>query len=205
MQIRDAVGAEPVLLARAELHDWMASRGWDSEPGHFLHPHTDEEVMAGHGTLGLELIEQVPDVERVLVPVGGGALVVGVASAVKARKPNVEVVGVQSDGYPLWPRSFEAGGRAELQANTIADGTTAPFNQEMFERLRECVDRWLLVPEPRLRTSIAEVAAVGKVVAEGAGALAYAAIEQLEPGRLTAVVISGGNIDQNLLRTLFAA
>jgi len=105
------------------------------------------------------------------------------------------VIGVQSDGYASWPRSFEAGAPVTIKAETIADGTTAPTTQKMFDLLGECVDRWLVVPEPRLKAAIPELAASAKLVAEGAGALAYAAIEQLAPGPLTVVSDSGGNLD----------
>ena len=111
---------------------------------------------------------------------------------------------MQSDGYPLWTRSLEAGGPVSIKPDTIADGTTAPFDARMFELMKECVDRWLTVPEPRLRTAIPELAAAAKVVAEGAGALAYAALEQLEPGPPTVAVVSGGNIDPKLLASLLS-
>jgi threonine dehydratase len=161
-------------------------------------------VMAGHGGLGLELLEDVPDLARVLVPVGGGGLIGGVASAVKSLRPEIEVIGVQSDGYALWTKSIAAGGPAPIKPETIADGTTAPFEARMFELLKECVDRWLTVPEPRLRTAIPELAAAAKVVAEGAGALTFAALEQLEPGPRTVAVVSGGNIDPQLLASLLS-
>ncbi len=89
-----------------------------------------------------------------------------------------------------------------MQAQTIADGTTAPFDGRMFDLLKTTVDRWLIVPEPRLRAAIPQLAAAAKVVAEGAGALAYAALEQLEPGPTTVAVVSGGNIDPGLLSEL---
>ena len=177
---------------------------WKSEPESFIHPFAEIEVMAGHGGLGLELLEEVPDLARVLVPVGGGGLISGVASALKGMSPGIEVIGVQSDGYPLWTRSLEAGGPATIKPETIADGTTAPFDARMFELLKECVDRWLTVPEPRLRSAIPELASAAKVVAEGAGALAFAALEQLEPGPSTVAVVSGGNIDPKLLASLLA-
>jgi threonine dehydratase len=198
-------GAEPVFLPRAELLDWMARRGWESERETFVHPFASEEVAAGHGGLGLELLEDVPGLARVLVPVGGGGLALGVASALKGARPEVEVVGVQSDGYPSWVRTLELGAPARLDPATIADGTSAPVEPAMVERLAPLVDRWLLVPEPRLRSAVAELATSAKVVAEGAGALAWAGLEQLSPGVPTAAVISGGNVDRALLAELLAS
>jgi threonine dehydratase len=197
-------GATPILMPREEMLEWLATGGWKSEPESFIHPFADDEVMAGHGGLGLELMEEVPDIARVLVPVGGGGLISGVASALKGLRPDVEVIGVQSDGYPLWTRCLEAGGPVTIKPDTIADGTTAPFDARMFELVKECVDRWLTVPEPRLRSAIPELAAAAKVVAEGAGALAFAALEQLEPGPPTIAVVSGGNIDPKLLAQLLS-
>ena len=197
-------GGEPMLMPRPALLDWLANQGWKAEPEAFIHPFADTEVMAGHGGLGLELVEDVPDLARVLMPVGGGGLIGGVASAIKGVRPEVEVIGVQSDGYPLWTRALEAGGRVSITPDTIADGTTAPFDARMFPLMKEVVDRWLTVPEPRLRSAIPELAVAGKVVAEGAGALAYAALEQLEPGPITVAVVSGGNLDPKLLASLLS-
>lgn len=195
-------GATPIPMTREALFKWMAAEGWNDEPEAFIHPHIDPAVQAGHGGLALELMEDLPDLARVLVPVGGGGLVSGIASAIKGVRPEIEVIGVQSDGYPLWTRAIEAGGPVAITPDTIADGTAAPFHPKMFELLKGCVDRWLTVPEPRLRSAIPELAATAKVVAEGAGALTFAALEQLEPGPSTVAIISGGNIDPNLLASL---
>jgi len=197
-------GATPILMPRDEMLRWLAEEKWRSEPETFLHPFADPQVMAGHGGLALELLEDVPDLARVLVPVGGGGLIGGIGSALKGLRPEVEVIGVQSDGYPLWTRSLAAGGPVSIKPDTIADGTTAPFDARMFELLKECVDRWLTVPEPRLRSAVPELAVAAKAVAEGAGALAYAALEQLEPGPRTVAVVSGGNIDPHLLASLIS-
>ncbi len=148
------------------------------------------------------MVEDVPDLARVLIPVGGGGLIGGTASAIKRLRPDVEVIGVQSDGYALWTRALEARGPVSITPDTIADGTTAPFDPRMVGLMKEVVDRWLTVPEPRLRAAIPELAVAGKVVAEGAGALAYAALEQLPPGPKTVAVLSGGNIDPKLLASL---
>ena len=198
-------GATPILMPRDEMLRWLADEKWRGEPETFLHPFADPEVMAGHGGLALELLEDVPDLARVLVPVGGGGLIGGIASALKGLRREVEVIGVQSDGYALWTKSLEAGGPVSIKPDTIADGTTAPFDARMFELVKECVDGWLTVPEPRLRSAIPELASAAKVVAEGAGALTYAALEQLEPGPPTVAVVSGGNIDPHLLASLLSS
>jgi len=196
-------GATPIPMPRDQLFAWISAEGWKNDPESFIHPFANEDVMAGHGGVGLELVEDVPDLQRVVVPVGGGGLVSGIAAAVKGMRPDVEVIGVQSDGYPLWQKAFAAGGAPPaITPATIADGTTAPFDARMFELLRESVDRWLIVPEPRLRAAVPQLAASAKVVAEGAGALAYAALEQLDPGPTTVAIVSGGNIDQRLLAEL---
>ncbi len=193
-----------VPMPRDEVLKWMASEGWKNEPEYFIHPFAEPEVMAGHGGLGLELLEDVSDLARVVVPVGGGGLISGIASALKGSRPEIEVIGVQSDGYAMWKAVFESGGPVSIKPETIADGTTGPFDPRMFELLKECVDRWMTVPESRLLTAIPELASNAKVVAEGAGALAYAALEQLPPGPRTVAVVSGGNIDQRRLAGLLA-
>jgi threonine dehydratase len=199
-----ALGAVPVMLPRQELLDWMANGGWIGEPETFLHPFASEEVMAGHGSIGLELLEQVPDLARVLVPAGGGGLLAGVASALKGRRPAIEVIGVQSAGYALWPRALAANGPVQVAPATIADGTTAPFDATMLPYMRESADRWLLVPEDRLRAAIVDLANYSKVVVEGAGALAFAAREQLTDRKPTVAIVSGGNIAPRLLAELLA-
>jgi threonine dehydratase len=197
-------GATPLLMPRDQVLAWLAGEGWKSEPETFIHPFADPAVAAGHGGAGLEMLEDLPDLARVVVPVGGGGLISGVSAAVKGWKKGVEVIGVQSDGYASWTSSLTAGMPVSLTPNTIADGTTAPCDPGMFQLLKESVDRWITVPEPRLRAAIPELAAAAKVVAEGAGALAYAALEQLEPGPVTVAVVSGGNIDTKLLASLLS-
>lgn len=197
-------GARREVLDHDALFRWMAEAGWERSPEAMLHPHLDTELAAGHGGLGLEILEQVPEVERVLVPVGGGGLMTGVAAALKGSRPGIEVVGVITSGYPMWEEALRRGEPVTLTPHTIADGVGAPCNQVMLDRLREAVDRWLVVPEERLRTSIPELAQRGRVVAEGAGALAYAALDQVEDGRPTVALVTGGNIDPMLLRALLA-
>jgi threonine dehydratase len=190
-----ALGAEVLSWPREQVLAWMAERGWESMPEHFLHPFADPAVIAGHGTLAVELLEQVPEVRRVVVAVGGGGLAAGIGSVLHDGGRTVEVIGVQSSGYPLWPRTFAEGAPPALVPDTIADGTTAPYDPVMHDRLRSAVDRWIEVPEADLRTGVAELAMKHKVVAEGAGALAYTAAVQLAGPEPTVAIVSGGNID----------
>jgi threonine dehydratase len=197
-------GATPIFLSHDGVHAWVHDRGWEGEPETFIHPFADPEVMAGHGGIGLELLEQLPGIERVVTPVGGGGLAGGIASTLKALKPAVEIVGVQSDGYPSMPESLAAGKPLSLAPHTIADGTTAPVDPANLALLAEVIDRWLIVPEGRLRPKVGELALRAKVVAEGAGVLAFAALEQLEPGPVTVAIVSGGNIAPSLLAECLA-
>jgi threonine dehydratase len=200
-----ALGAEVLSWPRPQVLAWMAERGWESMPEHFVHPFADPAVIAGHGTLALELLDQVPQVRRVLVAVGGGGLATGVGSVLHAAGRAVQVLGVQSSGYPLWLRTFAGEAPPALVPDTIADGTTAPYEPVMHDRLRSAVDRWIEVSEADLRAAVAELAIRHKVVAEGAGALAYAAAAQLADSEPTVAVISGANIDRARLAELLSS
>src|SRR5207245_10170429 len=116
-------GATPIPMPREELLQWMADEGWKEEPESFIHPFADEEVIAGHGGLGLELIEDVPDVGRVVVPVGGGGLASGIASALKGSRRGTEAIRVQSHGSAMWPRDSESGGPWTITPEQHADAT----------------------------------------------------------------------------------
>lgn len=190
-----ALGAEAVLMPRERLLEWIASRSWEREREVFIHPFADDDVITGHATIAPEILEDCPAVERVLVPVGGGGLICGIAGALATLRPGVRVVGVQSDGYPLWPRAFAEGGPVSLTPSTIADGTTAPFDPVMFRRLEHCVEEWIVVSEADLRTAVSRLATELKVVAEGAGALAFAAMTGGQADANTVAILSGSNID----------
>ncbi len=200
-----ALGAQVLSWPRPQVLAWMAERGWDSMPEHFVHPFADPAVIAGHGTLAVELLDQVPGVRRVVVAVGGGGLAAGVGSVLHAAGQAVEVIGAQSSGYPLWCRTFAEGVPPSLVPDTIADGTTAPYDSLMHDRLRSAVDRWIEVPEARLRSAVAELAIRHKVVAEGAGALAYSAAAELAGSEPTVAVVSGANIDSARLAELLSS
>ena len=197
-----ALGATAMMTPRPRLYEWMATRAWEREPEVFIHPFADDAVMAGHASIVPEILVDCPAVERVLVAVGGGGLISGIAAGFAALKPGMQVVGVQSDGYPLWSRAFAAGGPVSLTADTIAEGTTAPFDAKMFARLRRLVTAWVEVPEAALHVAVARLATEAKIVAEGAGALAFAAMATEQPTPHTVAVVSGGDIDPSRLAGL---
>ena len=199
--VRD-LGADAVLMPRDRLLEWIATRAWEHDPEVFIHPFANEAVITGHASIVPEILSDLPDVERVFVPVGGGGLISGIALGFAALKPDVQVVGVQSSGYPLWQQAFLVNGPPSLTPDTIADGTAAPFDPVMFERLRSLISDWVVVPEATVRKTVAGMATEVKVVAEGAGALAYAAMVDGRPTPRSVAILSGGNLDGSRLAEL---
>lgn len=193
-----ALGVETVLVPFDEMASWLLRAGWRDEPYAFLHPWTEPLMIAGHGTIGLELLRDCPDVERVYVPVGGGALAAGVGSVVKALAPKVRVVGVQTESCPSFFASFQAGRPVWIEPKpTVCDGVAVPFvTDQMYPLLREVVDEVVLVPESLVEETIQLLAAEAKLVVEGAGALAVAAaLTDSSRGRSSTVaIVTGGSI-----------
>jgi threonine dehydratase len=171
----------------------------------FVHPFEDPDVIAGQGTLGLELLEQVPDLARVVVPVGGGGLISGVAIALKSARPTIGVVGVQVAGCATMRRSLDAGRPVAVQsALTIADGIAVKRPGELTLAL---IDRWVddvvAVEEDEVAEAMVFLLERAKLVVEGAGAVGAAALLSGRSSAATAgttvVVLSGGNVDAGLL------
>jgi threonine dehydratase len=191
-------GVETELVPFAQLADYIFSAGWKSEPHAFLHPWTEPAMIAGHATIGLEIVEDLPELETVFVPVGGGALAAGVGTAVKALKPTVRVVGVQTESYPSLAASCAAGRPVWVEPRpTICDGVAVPFvTDQMFPLLRSVVDEVLTIPEPDVRAAVRRLAILHKLVSEGAGALALAAALSLRADRRgrSVCLVTGGNV-----------
>jgi threonine dehydratase len=168
----------------------------------FIHPYDDPAVIAGQGTLGLELIEDFPDLDVLVVPVGGGGLLTGCAIAVQARKPGIEVLGVEVDSYRAMKQRL-AGELVSVGGATIAEGIAVRDVGELPVRLLGKMGiEILLVPEAAVERGIAMLAEGAKVVAEGAGAAALAAVLTYPDrfaGRKVALPICGGNIDARIL------
>jgi len=171
----------------------------------FIHPFDDPEIVAGQGGVGLELLRQVPDMGRVVVPVGGGGLVSGVAIAIKSVRPDVEVVGVQVEACASFPASLQAGEPIAVgSARTIADGIAVKRPGELTLKLiDDWVDQILLVSEDEVAEAMVFLLERSKLVVEGAGAVGVAALlsgKLSGPTRGTTVLIlSGGNVDAGLL------
>lgn len=169
-----------------------------------VHPFDDEKVIAGQGSIGLEILEQLPDVEAVVVPVGGGGLIAGVAFAVKTLRPDVKVYGVQAAGAPSMEQSVHHGERVKLDTvSTIADGIAVKEPGSLtYELCKKYVDEIVTVSDDETAAAILALMERQKVVAEGAGAVAVAAVLSKKlplKGKKVVSIVSGGNIDVNIL------
>src|SRR5581483_2238075 len=198
-------GAE-VLLAGADFDEACArARALGAERGLvFVHPFDDDRVIAGQGTLGLELVEQVPDLDAVLVALGGGGLAAGVGLAVKARRPAVRVIGVEAEVLPAMRRALDAGRPVTLPAAaTLADGIAVRrVAERTLALVRRYVDEVVTVGEEELAQAILLLLEIEKTVVEGAGAAPLAALVNRPlglAGARVALVLSGGNIDVTML------
>jgi threonine dehydratase len=186
-----------------------ASLAYAEETGaRYLHPFEDVMTASGQGGAGLEILDQLPGVGQIVVPVGGGGLISAIATAVKARAPRVRIVAVQSESSPSLTESLRQG-QPLLRfdaAPTLADGVSGGIGEIVY-RHRGLIDEVVDVPEDVLRDTIAALVAGDQVIAEGAGALAAAALRAgrlREDGRPIALVVSGGNIDADRLTELLA-
>jgi len=181
-----------------------AARAFSERTGAvFIHPFDHTDIVAGQGTLGLELLEQVPDVRTIVVPLGGGGLLAGVALAVKQRRPDVKIVGVQAEDAAAYPPSLAAGEPIQLSSMpTMADGIAVGRPGDInFPIIRDHVDDILTVSEETISRALLALVERTKLVVEPAGAVGVAAVlDQPEAFEgPVAVVLSGGNIDPLLL------
>ena len=172
----------------------------------FVPPFDDDDVIAGQGTVGLELLAQAPAISEVLVPTGGGGLLAGVATAIKESNAAIRVVGVQAAAMDGVARSFAAGSLVEVPPRrTIADGVAvAGPSERTFSLIRRYVDEIVTVPEDAIAHALVLLVERSKMVLEGAGALGVAALQSgiYRPKGPTAVILSGGNIDINLMGSI---
>jgi len=170
----------------------------------FIHPFDDEDVIAGQGTIGLELLDQIPGLDAIIVPVGGGGLIAGVAFAAKKLNPDCKIYGVQAAGASSMFRSLESGQRTNIdQVLTFADGIAVKSPGELtYELCREYVDRIVTVTDDEIATAILTLMEQQKLVTEGAGAVGVASVlfgKLPLDGKKVCTLVSGGNIDVNIL------
>jgi threonine dehydratase len=202
-----AYGAEVVLHgsiwdeANEKAKELVRDRGLT-----YVHPFDDLELIAGQGTLGLEILQDWPDVDVIVVPIGGGGLISGVSMAAKAIKPSVRIIGVESSGAPGMRDSVRAGRVVTLdRVDCIIDGLRVKrVGETTFEIVRRCVDDIVTLPDEQIFEAILWVMSHAKLVAEGAAAAPVAALlaglVAAPPGSRVACVLSGGNLNLGQLR-----
>jgi threonine ammonia-lyase medium form len=205
-----AYGADVVLhgdvfAAFARMEELREERGLT-----LVHPFDDPDVIAGQGTVGLEICEDVPDVDVVVVPVGGGGLIGGVSTAVRALRPEARIIGVEPTGSAAMTRGLAAGAPVRLErSDTIADGLGAPMTgPNALAHARAFVDEIVLVSDDDIAAALRAILERCKILVEPAGAAAVAALlagaVTVPPGSRVVAVLSGGNIDLQRLRQLLA-
>ncbi|MGH7524207.1 MAG: threonine ammonia-lyase [Gemmatimonadales bacterium] len=197
--IRHGDGAAAYVRAM----DLAAERGLT-----FVHPFDQLDVMAGAGTVGLEILDQSPDVDVIVIPIGGGGLASGVAAAVRQTNPRVTLIGVEPEGASAMRQSLDAGRAVRLdRVDTIADGLAAPFAGELaFPIIRELVDHVVTVTDQEIASAMSLILTRAKLLVEPAGAAATAALlagrVPTAAGRHVVTILSGGNVDLDRLKAL---
>lgn len=194
-----AHGADVVLAG--EVYDDAYAKAvelQESEGYTFVHPFDDEDVMEGQGTIALEILEELPDADMILVPIGGGGLISGIAAAAKLIKPDIQIIGVEPEGAASASAAIQEDQVVLLsEVNTIADGTAVQqIGSKTFKYIKEYVDDIVLVNDYELMEAFLLLVEKHKLVAEGSGILALAGLKKLKTkGKKVVSLISGGNID----------
>jgi len=173
----------------------------------FIHGYDDADIISGQGTMGLEILEDCPEVDAIIVPVGGGGLIAGIAAAVKAIRPSVRIIGVEAEHAPTMHESLRQGRIVKIKTQpTLADGLAiAEAGKICFEIVRSCVEKVILVDEAQIATSVLRLLELEKTVVEGAGAVPLAAAMNSDryglnlKGKKVVLTLCGGNIDVNLI------
>ncbi len=199
-EVRFSASMETVF---ASMEEYRLAHGM-----HYVHPFDDPDVIAGQGTVGLEILAVAPNTEALVVCAGGGGLLAGIAVAAKAHNSDIRVVGVEPEGAPAVTRSLAAGGPVVLERiDTVADGLSAPFGAPVsLALIQQYVDDVVLVADDDIVKAMKLILERSKVLVEPAGAAAVAALlagrAGIEPGSLTVATLSGGNIDLPRLQRL---
>jgi threonine dehydratase len=194
-----ALGARLVLVPYAEAWKTLEARAYPGVEGTFIHPFDDDDFIAGHATMGLEILEDAPDAVAVIAGIGGGGLITGVASAVKALNPDIKVWSAEPETAAPFARSLAAGSPQdfpEWQASFVDGAGGQSVFPRMWERMKPLVDGAIVVTLEQTKQAMRIMAEKSRVISEGAGALPLAAAltGQAGPGPIVAIV-SGGNVD----------
>jgi threonine dehydratase len=203
-----ALGAEIVPVSYEAA--WRAAEAHEFEgmDGTFVHPFDNHDFIAGHGTMGLEIVEELPEVRTVIAAIGGGGLITGVGSAVKALKPDVKVIGAEPETAAPYAYSLEQGGPRRFpdwQASFVDGAGGKSVTERMWQRMQPVVDGTITVTLDETRAAMRLIAEKARAVAEGAGALALAAALTGKAGEGPIVcIVSGGNIDLDNFAELVA-
>ncbi len=198
-------GAKVLLYGRGYEEAYNRATEIQKEKGYtFIHAFDDPQIIAGHGTIGLEILESLPDVHQVVVPVGGGGLISGIAFTIKQLNPEVKIIGVESEKSPSMKVSLERGKMCSIPPETtIADGIAVKTPGKItFQFVKKYVDSIVTVTEEEIAGAILLLLERAKLIAEGAGAAGLAACINQKincSGKKTAIILSGGNIDTNLI------
>jgi threonine dehydratase len=203
-----ALGADIIPVSYTEAWKAAESHAFDGLDGTFVHPFDNYDFISGHGTMGLEIVEDCPDVKIVIAAIGGGGLITGVGSAVKALKPDVRVIGAEPETASPYAFSLGVGAPSKFAAweASFVDGAGGQsVTQRMWDRMQAVVDDSIVVTLDQVREAMRLMAEKARIVSEGAGALALAAALTGEAGEGPIVcVVSGGNIDLAKFSSLIA-
>jgi threonine dehydratase len=198
-------GGRVVLAGKSLAESLAAARKLEEEGRTLIHPYDDEDIISGQGTIGLEIVSQLPKVETILIPVGGGGLIAGIATAVKSLRPRVSIIGVQAAACASALAARNLGKPVSIPSKySIADGISVKqVGQLTFAVMQRLVDDLVTVEEEEIATAMLELLERKKVLAEGSGAVPLAALmgDQLSSmrGQVIVLVVSGGNVDTHLL------
>lgn len=199
-------GAEVILHGNFYDDAYQRALEIQKEQGQtFIHPFNDLDIIAGQGTIGLEMYEAIQDFDTVIVPIGGGGLISGVATALKEKNPNIRIIGVEAEQMPAMKTSIEKNTITTIdKKRTIADGiAVTTVKENTFEIVKKLVDEIVTVSELEMAHAIMKLLEVEKVLVEGAGAAGFAALMAGKihdvKNKKVGIVISGGNIDINFL------
>ena len=199
-------GAEVVLYGDVYDDAFKKAKELEEKEGYiFVHPFNDEEVLYGQGTIALEILEKLPETDIIIVPIGGGGLISGIACAAKIMKPGIKIIGVEPEGAASAYESIKENKIVELkEANTIADGTAVKKIGELnFEYIKKYVDEIITVSDYELMEAFLLLVEKHKIIAENSGILSVAALKKLkEKNKKVVSVISGGNIDVLMISSM---